>query len=410
MPLADLFSIPPYESAALDVWFWLTLLIGLVWLKRHIDLQRGKREPVLTADPARADEELPPLSVLVAAKDEEDNIGRCLDGLLKQEYPDFCVIVINDRSDDRTGEIIDGYAARDSRVTAVHVETLPAGWFGKNHAMHLGMQRVTTERFATTDADCSFDSPHLLATAVRFARENEVDLLSVLPRLEAHTVWERIVQPVAGAIMVYWFPPQQVNSDRYKTAYANGAFMLTHKAAYARIGGHEAVRATLNEDMHFARRIKQADMRLRSIQGGELYRVRMYTGFPQIWRGWSRIFYGCFGTFPRLLVSVLMLSVFSASPYITLLVAPLLGTAGVWLVGAAAFAIASQQSILWGFYRITGNDPRWALTYPVGAIICIGMTLNAMRRLAGTTTTWRGTTYAGGASQTEPESPQTPAT
>jgi hypothetical protein len=197
--------------------------------------------------------------------------------------------------------------------------------------------------------------------------------------------------------MVFWFPPQAVNDPASKRAYANGAFMLMSRAVYDRLGGHEPIKATLNEDMHLARRSKDLGLRLRVIRGGDLYRVRMYTGIVQIWRGWSRIFYGCFGTFPRLLVSVLMLAIFSVGPYVTLGLAPLAGAGGWPLALAAGFAIAAQQSVMWRFYSVTGNGAPWAATYPIGAAICLAMTLNSMRRLVGTTTTWRGTQYSGGA-------------
>ncbi len=396
---------PAFEYGAATIWFWITCLIGLVWLKRHIDLNKGRNEPVLRPDePGAEADALPDLSMLVAAKDEEENIGRCIESLLAQDYPRLQIIVINDRSDDRTGKIIDEFAAADSRVTAVHVKELRPGWFGKNNAMHAGVEQATGEWLCFSDADCAYDSPRLLTAAVRFALREKVDFLSVLPRLEAGTFWERVVQPVAGAIMVFWFPPQKVNSPKSPRAYANGAFMLMPRKTYDAIGGHEPVKATLNEDMHMARLVKAAGLRLQVIRGGDLYRVRMYTGIKQIWRGWSRIFYGCFGTFPRLLVSVLMLSIFSLSPYVTLLGSPLTGGEWVWMSAAAGFAILAQQSILWRFYGITGNRPPWALSYPLGAVLCLGMTLNAMRRLGGgTTTTWRGTTYHGGA-QTSPES------
>lgn len=389
---------PAFDATVFTVWFWITLLVGLAWLKRHLDLNRGKREPVLFADqPGPALKELPSLTVLVAGKEEEANIERCVTGLLAQQYPNLKIIAVNDRSADRTGEILDQLAARDSRLNAMHIRALPAGWFGKNHAMHCGVQQAHSEYLCFTDADCTFDSPHLMAAAMRFAVAEKSDLLSVLPRLEANTFWERVVQPVAGAIMVFWFPPQAVNDPRSSRAYANGAFMLMSRKVYDQLGGHEPVKATLNEDMHLARRTKEQGLRLRVIRGGDLYRVRMYTGFAQIWRGWSRIFYGCFGTFPRLLVSVLMLAIFSVGPYLFLACSPFTGAAWPWAIGAAAFAILSQQSLMWRFYSVTGNGAPWAMTYPIGAAVCLGMTINAMRRLLGTTTTWRGTTYSGGA-------------
>lgn len=389
---------PDLGHWALNAQFWITALVGLIWLKRHFDINRGRREPVLGPDQAGPPEgKLPALSVLVAAKDEEANIARCVTGLLAQDYPGLQVIVINDRSRDRTGAIIDEFAKRDARLQSVHVTELREGWFGKNNAMRAGTEIASGEWLCYSDADCAYDSPRLLTAAMRFALTERVDFLSVLPRLEAGEFWERVVQPAAGAVMMFWFPPQKVNDPRASAAYANGAFMLMSRRSYDALGGHEPVKATLNEDMHLARRCKQMGLRLRVIRGGDMYRVRMYVGFPQIWRGWSRIFYGCFGTFPRLLASVMMLAVFSVAPYLTLILSPLFaGDAWPWLSSAAAFTIVAQQSVLWRLYAITGNGAPWAMSYALGATVCMGMALNAMLRLGATTTTWRGTTYRGG--------------
>ena len=136
-----------------------------------------------------------------------------------------------------------------------------------------------------------------------YALREQVDLLSVLPVLETQTVWERIIQPVAGAVMVFWFNPIRVNDPARKAAYANGAFMLIRKEAYEKVGGHAAVRRQLNEDLHMAKLIKQQGLRLRVVQNDGLYLTRMYRNFHETWRGWSRIFYGCFGTVRQLLIS-----------------------------------------------------------------------------------------------------------
>jgi glycosyltransferase involved in cell wall biosynthesis len=395
--LHDLLSFVVHLSWA-AVWFWLLGLIGLVWLRRHLNLNRAKQDPVLSAaDAEQGAGPWPRLSVLVAAKDEQGNIGHCLAGLLSQDYPDFEVIVVDDRSTDRTGEIIDEAAAREPRVKALHVRELPAGWAGKNHAMHTGVQGAIGEYLCFTDADCRFHTPRLLRAAVRYAQRKQLDFFSVLPELEAHTFWERVVQPPAGAIMVFWFPPEKVNDPRSSRAYANGAFMLLRRAAYDKLGGHEQLRAVLNEDMHFARQAKRVGLRFAVLRGRGLYSVRMYVGLRQIWHGWSRIFYGCFGTWPRLIVSAIFLSVFSVSPWASLLISPLAGRAGVGIAAAAAFAIVAQQTVLRRFYPLCGMPAAWALSYPLGAALCLGMTCNAMTRLAGVRTRWRGTSYTGGA-------------
>lgn len=376
------------------VWFWLLCLIGLVWLRRHLDLNRAGRHPILSpADAGGEAGPLPRLTVLVAAKDEQANIGTCLSGVLAQHYADLEVVAINDRSADRTGEIIAEFAARDARVKPVHVDTLPAGWTGKNHAMHQGVRQATGEYVCFTDADCQFHAPELLAAAVRVAQRQRLDFLSVLPELEAHTFWERVVQPPAGAVLVFWFPPEKVNDPHSTRAYANGAFMLMSRECYDGLGGHEQAKAAIGEDMQFARRAKRLGRRLFVIRGGGMYSVRMYVGLRAIWNGWTRIFYCCFGSFPRLLLSVAFLSIFSLLPYVSLLLSPFGGPVGTGIAAAAAGAIVVQQTVLWRFYALGGMPRPWALTYPLGAALCLGMTINAMSRLAGLSIHWRGTTY-----------------
>jgi chlorobactene glucosyltransferase len=378
-----------FQASGVALWFWLTALIGVVWLRRHFDINRAYRDPPLSPAEAEGAEPLPKLTMLIAAKDEEQNLPRCLETLLKQDYPDFEAIVIND---------LDEFAARDPRVRAVHIRELPDGWFGKNHAMYTGLRQASGEWLCFSDADCSYDSPQLLRAAVRHALRERVDFLSVLPRLEVNSFWEQIVQPPAGAVMVFWFPPKLVNNPSSRRAYANGAFMLLKRSAYEALGGHESFKATLNEDMHMARQAKKLGLRLRVIRGQAMFRVRMYSGLRQIWRGWSRIFYGCFGTFPRLLATMGFLLVFSLSPYISLVVSLLVGGAAARVVPwAALVAIVAQLSVMWRFYRMSYSPPGWSITYPLGAAICCGMALNAMTRLLGFSTNWRGTAYRGGA-------------
>lgn len=384
------------------IWFWMLLLIGFVWLRRHADLNRGKRDHALSPDDARlAPEFRPPVSMLVAGKEEEANIARCVEGMLAQDYPRLQVIAVNDRSVDRTGAILDEIAARNPRLQAVHVQRLPDGWFGKNNAMREGLERATGEWFCFTDADCKFESNALVSAAIGYAKTNGIEFLSVLPRLDADTFWERVVQPVAGAVMIFWNPPQKVNSPKHSQAYANGAFMLMSRRAYDALGGHDAVKATLNEDMHMARKAKQLGIRLHVMRSADMYHCRMYTGFRQIWRGWSRIFYGCFGTLPRLIISLLFLAVFSISPYFSLIASAFIGPWGDWIAAAAGITILAQQSIMWRYYAFSGMSPAWALTYPLGAVLCMGMICNAMLRVGGAVkTTWRGTSYVGGSQTT----------
>ncbi len=384
----------------------LLAIVALVWATRHIAISRANRllPPLHSGlyDGANG-AALPRITVLVAAKDEEANIEACLQSWLAQDYADFEVICIDDRSTDRTPVIIDAVAAANPRVRALHVTELLPGWFGKNNAMRVGVENATGAWFCFSDADCVQTSPRSLTVAMRHALETKTEFLSLLPLLEMHGLWEQIIQPACGGIMMLWFNPLKVNDPRRSNAYANGAFMLMSRSAYDAIGGHEPVKTEVNEDMHMARIAKQAGLRLRVVSNSDLYRVRMYNSLAQAWRGWSRIFYGCFGSLRRLIVSLVFVLVLSLLPWLLLIggliakatSATMSSSANALLIAAGA-ACALQMTVLFRFYRISRVNPLLAPTYPIGAFLAAGMLISAIRRLGGrSTTTWRGTTYRG---------------
>lgn len=389
-------------------WCILLGLIALVWASRHLDISRARREQVpLSANAYPGPPKNPPrVSVLIAAKDEEANIETAVRTMLDQDYPDFELIVINDRSTDRTAEILEKLKAErtDGKLRVIHIQQLREGWFGKNNAMREGIEQARGDWFCFGDADCRQVSNRTLSMAVRHAVEWNIDFLSVLPRLETHSLWERIVQPVCGALMVFWFHPKRVNDPKHPAAYANGAFMLMRRSCYEAIGGHDAVRTQVNEDMHMARLAKENNQRLVVVQCDGLYTVRMYSRFAEIWRGWSRIFYGCFGTFRRLRITLMVLLVMTVLPYLTFIASAVAvpATAGLaqqrwgWLLGLSSLVIVIQQSVIARFYRLSRANPWLAPTWFVGALICVGMLVNAMLKLKGRTTiNWRGTVYQG---------------
>jgi len=391
----------------LVLWLWLgvTAVALLVWSSRHLQLSRARRlmPPLHPGMYDGQDGPLPAISMLVAAKDEEANIETCLRSLTRQKYPKLRIVSINDRSSDRTGEIIDRLAREDGRLSAVHIRELRPGWFGKNNAMREGVSRADGEWLCFTDADCEYTSERALTVAMRFAQEKKADFLSVLPTHQTETFWERVIQPACSGILLIWFNPMKVNNPRCPTAYANGAFMLMRRSCYEAIGGHEPVKTELNEDIHMARLAKAAGQRLVVVSNEGLYTVRMYASLKQMWAGWSRIFYGCFGTLRRLLLSTVVITMFSLLPWITLLSAGLVvllapAPAVQWrvLLPVAAAACAAQLSIMLRFYALNHSNPCYGLFYPIGAAVGLGALINAIRRVGGREkVTWRGTTYRG---------------
>ena len=188
-------------SIGFQVWFVLAGGIGLVWLYRLVtfgSVLRGRR--VLKPDAFRGSQkDTPSVSILVAARDEEDNIETCVSTLLNQDYPNFELIVINDRSRDGTALILARLQKQfGDRLKVVTVRKCLEGWFGKNHAMHVGVAESRGEWLLFTDADCRQISHRTLSIAVEEARTNGTDFLSIIPKLETRTAWEWILQPACS--------------------------------------------------------------------------------------------------------------------------------------------------------------------------------------------------------------------
>lgn len=390
------------------LWFWLGLLgVSLVvWLARLVLLGFIDRilPPLHPGLYENESGDLPSLSVLVAAKDEASNIEGCLNSLLSQDHPEMEVIAINDRSDDATGDIIDRMAGVDARLSACHVRELPDGWFGKNNAMHEGFTKSTGQWLCFTDADCVQESPRSLTTALRYAMEKEADFLSVLPAHQANTFWERVVQPACSGILLLWFNPLTVNNPKRAAAYANGAFMLMRRSCYESIGGHEAVRNEINEDIHLARKAKHSGQRLMVISSREMYSVRMYDTLREIWSGWTRIFSGCFASVKRLLVAVVVLMIFTFLPWLTLvtswgLPSTIFETSSAWsfLQWTSLATCVIQLAVMFIFYALSRIHFLYGLLYPIGALLGFGFLCNAIICVMGRgVITWRGTTYRDG--------------
>ncbi|MGB2821037.1 MAG: glycosyltransferase family 2 protein, partial [Phycisphaerae bacterium] len=291
--------------------------VALVWASRHLMIWREtNRGFLLTPDCPGPPADPPPVSVMIAARNEADCIEACVRTMLDQDYPNFELLVCNDRSTDDTAAIVERIAAEDGRLRLMNIELLPDGWCGKNNAMQRGIATTGGEWICMGDADCRQLSRRTLSTAVQYALDNRCDLLSVLPRLEMRSFWENVVQPVGSGVMMIWFHPDKVNDPARPNAYANGAFILIRREAYQAIGTHEAVKDCFNEDMHMARLVKEGGMNLRVVRSSGLYLVRMYTSLRQSVRGWSRIFYGTFGTLRRLSISLGVMVVMGLLPYV----------------------------------------------------------------------------------------------
>jgi len=394
-------------SVGFAIWLALAVFVGAIWTLRFVLTGPAMKRRCVLSERSHEGHPTPPprVSIVVAAKDEEADIEACLRSLLDQDYPDFEVIAVNDRSTDRTLEVMRRVEREaGGKLTVVDVDHLPSGWCGKNHAMHQGVSRATGDWFLFTDADCRQTSTRSVSLAMQEVLTHEVDFLSITPVLETRTTWERIFQPVCALVLIFWFLPEKVNDPNKNNAYANGAFMLLSRRGYDAMGGHVKVAAEINEDIHMARHAKAIGLKLRVVENEGLYVTHMYNTMREAWRGWSRIFFGSFASLRRVLIAISFLLTFSLLPWVSMITAWVTWltvgghSAHPWGIAAGLWTtiVVIEQLVTMRIYKVVGGGRFWSLFYVVGCAAVLGILINAMLKILGAgSTTWRGTTYRG---------------
>ncbi|MGD0879323.1 MAG: glycosyltransferase family A protein [Anaerolineales bacterium] len=373
----------------------LTGIFIVTWLhnQHHMDV---------VVSPIPAPQTGPHISVIVPAHNEERNVRRCVENLLTQTYPDFELIVLDDRSTDATAGILHGIASLDPRLTVLLGAELPPSWAGKPHALFQAAQVAHGDWLCFVDAD-TFVTPQGLASVYFRALATRADLFTIMTSQELPTFWERVILPVVFTALSVGFSPRRVNDPRRKDAIANGQFILIKRNVYDAVGGHAALKDSIVEDRDLAVLVKRAGFRLVIADGRQVAQTRMYISLPEMWEGWTKnIFLGLSGSAGLLLLGALgaFLSLVAA------LALPLWTLAGlVWWTAAsasAAWLVAAEAALLWGwlvFWRVRVlrdmGIPAWyALTIPLGAGFFAAMLFaSAWKVLSGQGVTWKGRTY-----------------
>lgn len=229
----------------------------------------------------------PSVSVIIPARNEEACLGTCLDSLVSQSGVSFEIIVVNDHSTDRTGEIGASFSTRYANVRVFDAGPLPDGWAGKNNAVATGARHARGEWLLFTDAD-TVHLPGSLAAALKEAQDNRADLLSYSPEQIAVTFWEMAVLPVVFAELARQYPPSRVSDPNSSAAAANGQYILVKRAVYDSVGGHAAVAADILEDVALARAVKSSGRKIRFRYAADRVRTRMYRNYRQLRDGWTK--------------------------------------------------------------------------------------------------------------------------
>ena len=236
-------------------------------------------------------ENAPRIAVIVPARDEETNIGACLQSLVAQDYPasQLSVLVVDDHSADATAAIVRDLAARHRHIAVIQSPPLPPRWVGKSHACWIGARTVVpgSEWLCFIDADVKL-APGALSVATHAALMQRLDLLSLAPRQELQSFAERLIPPCGLIILSFLQDLRRVQARDGRDVTATGQFMLVRRDAYEAVSGHAAVCTAICEDQEFARRLKQSGRSVLLMGGDELLSARMYTGWSTLWPGLAK--------------------------------------------------------------------------------------------------------------------------
>jgi chlorobactene glucosyltransferase len=253
----------------------VNLVLNLLTLKTP---RRGAKVP----SPA------PKISVMIPARNEAANIRACLASLLRQDYPDFEILVLDDNSGDDTAAIVTEMAAADSRIRLFSGLPLPDDWAGKPFACHQLSRRATGEWFLFVDADTTHE-PHMLRSTLELAIRNGTSLLSGFPRQLATSLPQKIALPMMYYVILSWVPLWWLHAARTpQPSLAIGQFMLLPRDDYLKIGGHRAVKARIIEDVWLGIEITRAGGRHLAVNLAPVVSCLMYRDLGAMWEGFLK--------------------------------------------------------------------------------------------------------------------------
>ena len=347
---------------------------------------------VVVRPKARELEPAPKVSILVPARNEEAEIGDCLRSLLQQTHPDVEIVVLDDRSTDRTAAIV--RAVGGDRVRLITGVELPDGWTGKNWACHQLAEAATGEVLCFVDADTNL-APDAVASVVSTLVTHDVGLVAVLLRSDTDGVAEAVLLPMVNHAVLGLFPTSLIHrSPHPDLAIGFGPFLTISRQAYDDAGGHAAHPSHVVDDMRLARSVKAAGHEIRLVNGTDLVSTRWYHGLREIWHGFSKNAYGGIAYRSGLaLAAVAILMPLLVLPFVRLIVGLFTGSVPGEVLMQVALLLVGRL-----ITSIVGRDPLWTVPLHPVTVIFWAATLawSVTLGLTGRTVAWKGRRVAVG--------------
>jgi len=369
--------------------FWFSLAVLVTSIAIYGDVLLGwHRLRQLRDVPPTPPSGPPRVSVIVAARNEERGIEVAARSLVAIDYPALELIVVDDRSTDGTGDILDRLHAEHSRLDVVHVRHLPAGWLGKNHALHAGSLKASGDYLLFTDADVVYE-PSAIARAIAFCEANRLDHLTVVPDVPATSLFVQF-NIMGGFVGLLALRRPWRAARTGKHGLGVGAFNLVRRAAYRAAGGHEALAMEVLDDIELGRMMGEDGRRQGFLLANGLVQVEMYGSAIEMIRGIQKNVF----TFLEYRVSYLLAATFitfatSVWPWLGILV-----TEGVtrWLNVASAGVV----TVLYLHLAPRFGSSRWSIVHlPLSGVISIALFWQiAIRTWVQGGIVWRETFYS----------------
>jgi len=384
--------------------YWITgAILALAWFSRIVDAALGMpsvadvsrpewdRDPVLSSGNPR-------VSIIVPARTEEETIEQALRTLLALDYDNYEVIAVNDRSTDRTGEIMEqlsqnphfsqnrGGVGHPLRV--IHHTELPSGWLGKTHAMWTAGNQATGEWLLFTDADVLFKTDSL-RRALAYAEAEPADHVVLFPRMIMKRPGEYMMIAFFQTMFMFGHRPWKVADPSTDDHMGVGAFNLVRRRVYDAVGTYEALHMEVLDDMKLGKVVKNGGFRQRNVFGGDLISIRWGHGAFGIVNNLTKNFFAILSfQWWRTLLSVFGLAFINLGPFV-----------GIWLAHGWArlpFAVALGSILLIyiGMSWRSSVPPYYFLLHPVSTVMFIYTLLRSMfLTLWNDGIVWRGTKY-----------------
>ena len=402
----------------LETFHWIAgSILALAWASRVVEAAIGMpriadvARPEWDRRPATPNGE-PRVSIIVPARNEEQDIGATLAGLLALDYSNYEIIAVNDRSTDATGQIMNDVAAgscgadilvrvpaaptlqagadRSVRPTlrVVHVAELPAGWMGKTHAMWTAAAQATGDWLLFTDADVLF-KPDSVRRVVAYAEVEKADHVVLFPRMIMKRPGERMMIAFFQALFVFGHRPWKVADPGAQDHMGVGAFNMIRRPVYEAVGTYKALRMEVLDDMKLGKVVKNAGYAQRNVFGEDLISLHWAKGAFGIVNNLTKNFFAVLSfQWPRTVASVLGLAFLNLGPFLGV------WSAHGWARLPYAIALLSLFGIYWGMSGRSDVAPYYFFLHPVSTTLFMYTLVRSMVltiRQGGVV--WRGTKY-----------------